>query len=82
MSYAALFFSRLLVAPRGSTLTAPRTHVAATRGVAQAAAKETLLEKFIDQFKQPLILLLFGSALISALLGSYDDAISITLVRA
>jgi len=42
--------------------------------------EETLLSKFIDQFKNPLIALLFGSAFISVLLGSYDDAISITLV--
>ena len=43
--------------------------------------KESLTEKFIDQLKQPLILLLFGSAVVSLILGSYDDAISITLVR-
>jgi len=43
--------------------------------------KETLLSKFIDQFKNPLILLLFGSATVSVLMGQYDDAVSITLVR-
>ncbi|KAI9019021.1 PMR1-type calcium-transporting P-type ATPase [Hyaloraphidium curvatum] len=41
--------------------------------------KESLLSKFIDQFKNPLILLLFGSATISVLMGQFDDAISITL---
>lgn len=45
-----------------------------------ADEKESLLSKFIDQFKNPLILLLFGSASISVLMGQYDDAISITLV--
>lgn len=42
---------------------------------------ETLWEKFVEQFKNPLILLLFGSAFISVLLGEIEDAISITLVR-
>lgn len=42
--------------------------------------KESLMSKFIDQFKNPLILLLFGSATISVIMGQYDDAISITLV--
>jgi Ca2+-transporting ATPase len=42
--------------------------------------EETLLSKFIDQFKNPLILLLFGSSAISLLLGQIDDAISIALV--
>ncbi|KAJ3415912.1 High affinity Ca2+/Mn2+ P-type ATPase-like protein [Chytridiales sp. JEL 0842] len=41
--------------------------------------EETLLSKFIEQFKNPLILLLFGSAAISVLLGQIDDAVSITL---
>ncbi|KAJ3162948.1 High affinity Ca2+/Mn2+ P-type ATPase-like protein [Irineochytrium annulatum] len=41
--------------------------------------EETLLSKFVDQFKNPLILLLFGSALISLVLGQIDDAVSITL---
>jgi Ca2+-transporting ATPase len=45
-----------------------------------ADEKESLMSKFIDQFKNPLILLLFGSASISILMGQYDDAISITLV--
>ena len=34
------------------------------------------------QFKEPLILLLLGSAVISLLMGQYDDALSITIVRA
>ena len=42
--------------------------------------QESLVDKFVDQFKNPLILLLFGSALVSLLLGQIDDAISITLV--
>ncbi|KAL9643273.1 hypothetical protein ABK040_014729 [Willaertia magna] len=41
--------------------------------------KETLFEKFIEKFKEPMILLLLGSAIISVLFGQYDDAISIAL---
>ena len=37
--------------------------------------------KFLEKFKEPMIALLLGSATISLLLGQYDDAISITLVR-
>lgn len=40
---------------------------------------EPLWLRFIKQFKEPLILLLLGSAAISALLSNYDDAISITI---
>ncbi len=32
------------------------------------------------QFKNPLIMLLLASALVSVLMGQYDDAISITVV--
>lgn len=35
--------------------------------------------KFLEQFKEPLIMLLLGSAIVSALMGEWDDAISITL---
>ncbi|KAJ3219381.1 High affinity Ca2+/Mn2+ P-type ATPase-like protein [Dinochytrium kinnereticum] len=42
-------------------------------------AKESLFSKFMEQFKNPLILLLFGSALISVVLGQIDDALSISL---
>lgn len=41
--------------------------------------QESLLSKFVDQLKNPLILLLLGSAGISVLLGHVEDAISITL---
>ncbi|CAO1631350.1 unnamed protein product [Parajaminaea phylloscopi] len=37
------------------------------------------LSKLLDQLKEPLILLLLGSALVSLLLGETDDAISIVL---
>ncbi|CDW56585.1 Calcium transporting ATPase type 2C [Trichuris trichiura] len=40
--------------------------------------KEPLLKKYVDQFRNPLILLLLGSAFISIIMGQYDDAISIT----
>ncbi|EFC44644.1 predicted protein, partial [Naegleria gruberi] len=41
--------------------------------------EESLFSKFIEKFKEPMILLLLGSAAISLLLGQYDDAISISL---
>lgn len=41
---------------------------------------ETIWSKFVDQFKNPLILLLLGSAGLSVLLGEIDDAVSISLV--
>jgi Ca2+-transporting ATPase len=41
--------------------------------------RETAWEKFIEQFQNPLIMLLFGSAFVSALVGQYDDAISIII---
>ncbi|KAJ3005409.1 High affinity Ca2+/Mn2+ P-type ATPase-like protein [Thoreauomyces humboldtii] len=40
---------------------------------------ETMWSKFAEQFKNPLILLLFASAAVSLLVGEVDDAISITL---
>ena len=43
--------------------------------------KESLLFKFLEQFKDPLILLLLGSALISILIGNIQDAVSIAVVR-
>ncbi len=42
--------------------------------------KESLISKFFEQFNNPLILMLFGSATLSVVLGQVDDAISITLV--
>jgi len=39
--------------------------------------KEHILWKYIQQFKDPLILLLLGSAALSILVGQYEDAISI-----
>lgn len=44
------------------------------------APKESTLSKFLKQFyESPLNLLLFGSAGVSALVGNFDDAISISL---
>ncbi|XP_052002833.1 calcium-transporting ATPase type 2C member 1-like isoform X2 [Xyrauchen texanus] len=40
---------------------------------------EPLWKKYISQFKDPLILLLLASAVISVLMRQYDDAISITV---
>lgn len=46
----------------------------------QVEQPESLLAKLKEQFENPLILLLFGSALVSLFLGQYDDAFSIALV--
>ncbi|KAI9486624.1 MAG: PMR1-type calcium-transporting P-type ATPase [Benjaminiella poitrasii] len=45
----------------------------------EAKDEESLFSKFLDSFKDPLILLLLGSAFISILMGQFDDAISITM---
>nr|XP_004058123.4 calcium-transporting ATPase type 2C member 2 isoform X1 [Gorilla gorilla gorilla] len=39
---------------------------------------EPVWKKYLDQFKNPLILLLLGSALVSVLTKEYEDAVSIT----
>jgi len=41
--------------------------------------EETMFGKFIEQFKDPLIMLLLGSATISILMGQFSDALSILL---
>jgi len=41
--------------------------------------EETLFSKFIEQFKDPLIMLLLGSASISLIMGQFSDAFSILL---
>jgi len=41
--------------------------------------KESLLKRYLGQFTEPLILLLLVSALISIIIGAYDDAFSIIL---
>jgi Ca2+-transporting ATPase len=45
----------------------------------ETGEEESLFSKFIDQFKNPLILMLLGSAAISILMKQIDDAVSITL---
>lgn len=45
----------------------------------ESAEKETLLSKYVDQFKDPMIGMLMASAGISLLLKQYDDAASIAL---
>jgi Ca2+-transporting ATPase len=40
---------------------------------------ETALEMISEQVQNPMILLLLGSAILSALVGEYGDAISITV---
>jgi len=41
--------------------------------------EESIFSKYIEQFKNPLILLLLASASISVIMGQFDDAISITV---
>lgn len=41
--------------------------------------EDPLWKKYIDQFKNPLILLLLGSAFVSVCMKQFDDAISITV---
>ncbi|OWK16393.1 hypothetical protein Celaphus_00004003, partial [Cervus elaphus hippelaphus] len=40
---------------------------------------EPVWKKYLDQFKNPLILLLLASALVSVLTKKYEDAISIAV---
>uniref|UniRef100_A0A8C9GTI1 Calcium-transporting ATPase n=1 Tax=Piliocolobus tephrosceles TaxID=591936 RepID=A0A8C9GTI1_9PRIM len=42
---------------------------------------EPVWKKYLDQFKNPLILLLLGSALVSVLTKEYEDAVSIATLR-
>ncbi|CAO1637904.1 unnamed protein product [Sympodiomycopsis kandeliae] len=66
-----------------STVTKDRntgqTHT--VRGYNEFAATEppTAISKLIEQLKEPLILLLLGSAVVSLLLGETEDAVSIVL---
>lgn len=41
--------------------------------------EQSLLSKYVEQFRNPLILLLIGSSIVSVLMAQYDDAISITV---
>lgn len=45
----------------------------------EVGAKDPLWRRFADQFKEPLIMLLLGSAVVSAFVGNYDDAASIVV---
>ncbi|XP_012661551.1 calcium-transporting ATPase type 2C member 2 [Otolemur garnettii] len=45
-----------------------------------ADTTEPIWKKYLDQFKNPLILLLLGSALVSVLTREYEDAVSIAVV--
>lgn len=51
------------------------------RGYNEFAVKEgdSALTKLIDQLKEPLILLLLGSAVVSLILGEKEDAVSIVI---
>lgn len=41
---------------------------------------EPLYTRYLEQFKEPMILLLLLSASVSFLMGQYDDTVSITMV--
>ena len=41
--------------------------------------EETLIKRYLEQFKEPMILLLLASALVSIFMKQFDDAISITV---
>lgn len=41
--------------------------------------EDSTWKKYIEQFKNPLILLLLGSALVSICMKQFDDAVSITI---
>ena len=46
----------------------------------EVTQSEPLWRKYLDQFKEPMILLLLASACISIVMRQFDDAISITCV--
>lgn len=43
--------------------------------------EEPTWKKYVEQFKNPLILMLLGSAFVSVCMKQFDDAVSITVVR-
>ncbi|KHJ94113.1 calcium-transporting P-type ATPase, PMR1-type [Oesophagostomum dentatum] len=45
----------------------------------EVSEQEPLWKKYTEQFKNPLILLLFASAVVSLLMRQFDDAVSITI---
>ncbi|QQP38837.1 Calcium-transporting ATPase [Caligus rogercresseyi] len=45
----------------------------------RAGESQTLLSKYLDQFKNPFILLLLASAFVSLLMRQLDDAVSISV---
>ena len=44
-----------------------------------AEEEETLVRRYLEQFKEPMILLLLASAVVSVFMKQFDDAISITI---
>lgn len=65
----------------GLSIAAVPHHRALAGGANEFSVKapDSPYKKFLEQFSEPLILLLLGSAVVSALLGEWDDALSITL---
>ena len=55
-------------------------HRAIARNILVSKQKETIWDKLLEQIRNPLIALLLFSALISFLMGQWDDAVSIGLV--
>lgn len=49
-------------------------------GSLQTLVRGSVVGKYVEQFRNPLILLLLGSAIVSLLLGQVENCVSITLV--
>lgn len=56
-----------------------RRHLAGGPNEFAVKPQDPTYMKFLEQFKEPLIMLLLGSAVVSGLMGEWDDAISIAL---
>ncbi|MFB0972224.1 MAG: HAD-IC family P-type ATPase, partial [Neofamilia sp.] len=52
------------------------------RNELEQGAKKSLLSKFIDQFKDPMILILIGASLLSAFVGEIEDTFIILAIVA
>ena len=64
-----------------SSAVAERKLVASGANAMPEEAEEPLWKKFLAKLREPMIALLLASAGISLLTGSYDDSISIAIVR-
>lgn len=62
---------------RPTLWTAPHSPLRRLSACHSLTHKDPLYKRYLEQFKDPLILLLLGSAVLSLLIKQYDDAISI-----